>query len=259
MRTRIVAGLLLVPLFILIILGGLPLYIGEAIIISIAINEFYKAFEQKEIKPLYYIGYIFSFYLLIKNYFKLPIFYTYSMVFILFLISIVSILRVRRNIIDIIVTFFGIFYVAILIDFIVLTMDNFDMGKIYVWLIFIIAFMTDTFAYFAGYLFGKHKLIPKVSPKKTVEGSVGGILGSTLICMVFGYFFKIDLAVIIFLGFFGSIVAQFGDLFASSIKRYVGIKDYGKLIPGHGGILDRFDSVILVSPFVYSVINLFIN
>ena len=77
MRTRIVAGLLLVPLFILIILGGLPLYIGEAIIISIAINEFYKAFEQKEIKPLYYIGYIFSFYLLIKNYFKLPIFYTY--------------------------------------------------------------------------------------------------------------------------------------------------------------------------------------
>ncbi|WP_297130648.1 phosphatidate cytidylyltransferase [Terrisporobacter sp.] len=259
MRTRIVAGLLLVPLFILIILGGLPLYIGEAIIISIAINEFYKAFEQKEIKPLYYIGYIFSFYLLIKNYFKLPIFYTYSMVFILFLISIVSILRVRRNIIDIIVTFFGIFYVAILIDFIVLTMDNFDMGKIYVWLIFIIAFMTDTFAYFSGYLFGKHKLIPKVSPKKTVEGSVGGILGSTLICMVFGYFFKIDLAVIIFLGFFGSIVAQFGDLFASSIKRYVGIKDYGKLIPGHGGILDRFDSVILVSPFVYSVINLFIN
>ena len=259
MRTRIISGLLLVPLFILIILGGIPLYIGEAIIISIAINEFYKAFEQKEIKPLYYIGYAFSFYLLIKNYFKLPIFYTYSMIFILFLISIASILRVKRNIIDIIVTFFGIFYVAILLDFIVLTMDDFTKGKVYVWLIFIIAFMTDIFAYFAGYLFGKHKLIPKVSPKKTVEGSVGGILGSTLVCIVFGYFFEIDLAVIVFMGFFGSIVAQFGDLFASSIKRYVGIKDYGKLIPGHGGILDRFDSVILVSPFVYSVINLLIN
>lgn len=259
MRTRIIAGLLLVPLFILIILGGLPLYIGEAIIISIAINEFYKAFEQKEIKPLYYIGYTFSFYLLIKNYFKLPIFYTYSMIFILFLISIASILRVKRNIIDIIVTFFGIFYVAILLDFIVLTMDDFTKGKVYVWLIFIIAFMTDIFAYFAGYLFGKHKLIPKVSPKKTVEGSVGGILGSTLVCIVFGYFFEIDLAVIVFMGFFGSIVAQFGDLFASSIKRYVGIKDYGKLIPGHGGILDRFDSVILVAPFVYSAIKFFIR
>lgn len=259
MRTRVIAGLLLVPLFILIIIGGTPLYIGEAIIISIALNEFYKAFEQKDIKPLYYIGYIFSIYLLTKNYLKLPIFYTYTLIFILFLISIIPILRVKRNIIDIVVTFFGIFYVSVLIDFIVLTMDDFSRGNIYVWLIFIIAFMTDTFAYFTGYLFGKHKLIPKVSPKKTVEGSVGGILGSTIICVAFGYFFKIDLKVIVFLGFFGSIVAQFGDLFASSIKRYVGIKDYGKLIPGHGGILDRFDSVILVAPFVYSVINLFIK
>ena len=156
---------------------------------------------------------------------------------------------------DIVVTFFGIFYVGVLIDFIILTMDNFDMGKIYVWLIFIIAFATDTCAYFAGYAFGKHKLIPKVSPKKTIEG----ILGSTLICLAFGYYFNIDLKVIVILGFLGSIVAQVGDLFASSVKRYVGIKDYGKLIPGHGGILDRFDSVILVAPFVYSIINLFIK
>ena len=163
------------------------------------------------------------------------------------------------NIIDIVVTFFGVFYVGILFDFIVLTMNDFELGKIYVWLIFIISFMTDVFAYFTGYLFGKRKLIPKVSPKKTVEGSIGGILGSVIACLVFGYFFKIDLAVIVFLGLFGSIVAQFGDLFASSIKRYVGIKDYGKLIPGHGGVLDRFDSVILVSPFVYSVINLFLK
>ena len=133
------------------------------------------------------------------------------------------------------------------------------MGKIYVWLIFIIAFATDTCAYFAGYAFGKHKLIPKVSPKKTIEGSIGGILGSTLICLAFGYYFNIDLKVIVILGFLGSIVAQVGDLFASSVKRYVGIKDYGKLIPGHGGILDRFDSVILVAPFVYSIINLFIK
>ena len=120
-------------------------------------------------------------------------------------------------------------------------------------------FRSDTCAYFAGYAFGKHKLIPKVSPKKTIEGSIGGILGSTLICLAFGYYFNIDLKVIVILGFLGSIVAQVGDLFASSVKRYVGIKDYGKLIPGHGGILDRFDSVILVAPFVYSIINLFIK
>ena len=258
MKTRIIAGLLLVPLLILIILGGTPLYIGEAIMVSMALHEFYKAFEEKDIKPLYYIGYSFAIYLLIKNHFKLPVTYTYTVVFVLFIVSIIPILKVKRNILDIIVTFFGIFYIAVLLDFIILTMDDFAKGSIYVWLIFIIAFATDTFAYFAGCLFGNHKLIPKVSPKKTIEGSVGGTLGSTLICLGFAYFFNLDLKVIGFLGLFGSIIAQFGDLFASSIKRYVGIKDYGKLIPGHGGILDRFDSVILVAPFVYSVINLFI-
>ena len=94
---------------------------------------------------------------------------------------------------DIIVTFFGIFYVEILIDFIVLTMDNFQDGNKLVWLVFIISFMTDTFAYFSGYLFGKHKLIPNVSPKKTIEGSIGGILGSTICCLIFGYIFKLDI------------------------------------------------------------------
>lgn len=259
MKKRIIAGLLLVPLLVLIVFGGIPLYIGEAIIVAIALHEFYKAFEEKNIKPLYYIGYIFSIYLLIKNYFELSISYTCIVIFILFLMSIIPILTLRKNIMDIIVTFFGIFYVAFLIDFIILTMDNFARGKIYVWLIFIIAFITDTCAYFAGYAFGKHKLIPKVSPKKTIEGSIGGILGSTLICLAFGYYFNIDLRMIGILGFLGSIIAQVGDLFASSIKRYVGIKDYGKLIPGHGGILDRFDSVILVAPFVYNMINLFIK
>ncbi len=259
MKTRVIAGLLLVPLLILIIIGGTPLYIGEAIIVAIALNEFYKAFEVKDIKPLYYIGYIFSIYLLIKNYLELSVSYTYALIFVLFLISIIPILTLKRNIMDIIVTFFGIFYVGVLIDFIVLTMDNFTMGKIYIWLIFLIAFITDICAYFAGYAFGKHKLIPKVSPKKTIEGSIGGVLGSTLVCLIFGYYFNIDLRIIGLLGFLGSIIAQIGDLFASSIKRYVGIKDYGKLIPGHGGILDRFDSVILVAPFVYTVINLFIK
>ena len=150
-----------------------------------------------------------------------------------------------------------IFYVNIFLDYIILTLNNYELGKVYVWLIFIISFATDTFAYFSGYLLGKHKLIPSISPKKTIEGSIGGILGSIICCMVFGYIFKFDMMHMIVIGGLGSVVAQLGDLFASSIKRYVGIKDYGKLIPGHGGILDRFDSVILVAPFVYYAIFLF--
>lgn len=259
MRTRIIASLALVPLFIFIIIGGIPLYLAELAIVSIALNEFYKAFKVKNINPIFYIGYSFAIYLTFKNIFDLRIEYTYAFAFLLFLISIVSLLRCKSNILDLMITFMGIIYIAIFLDFIVLTFKDFEMGYLYVWLIFIISFATDTFAYFSGYLFGKHKLIPKVSPKKTIEGSIGGILGSTICCAIFGYIFNISIVSFAIIGSIGSIVAQFGDLFASSIKRYVGIKDYGKLIPGHGGVLDRFDSVILVAPFVYYSILLFLK
>ena len=111
--------------------------------------------------------------------------------------------------------------------------------------------MTDTFAYFVGRRFGRHKLMPKTSPKKTIEGSLGGIAGSIIACIIFGLIFKLPIGVMVIISLFGSIIAQMGDLIASAIKRYVDIKDYGKIIPGHGGVLDRFDSVLLVAPYVY--------
>lgn len=259
MLTRIIASFALIPLFMFIVYGGIPLYIVQIIGVSTALYEFYKAFTAKDVKPLFTIGYIFAFYLGIKNIYNLPLEYTYAVFYILLLIAISYMLRLKNNIIDVAVTFFGIFYVGMLLDFIILTMNNFELGKVYVWIIFIIAIMTDTCAYFSGYLFGKHKLIPKVSPKKTIEGSIGGIIGSTLGCVLFGYLFNLDLFQMVLIGSVGSIIAQMGDLFASSIKRYVGIKDYGKLIPGHGGILDRFDSVILVAPFVYYAIYFFVK
>ncbi|WP_373598081.1 phosphatidate cytidylyltransferase [Paraclostridium bifermentans] len=258
MVVRIIAALALIPLLLFIIYGGLPLYIAEAIIGIIALDEFYKAFKSKNIQPISILGYLFAIYLSIKNIFNLQIEYTYIFVFILFLAGIIYILSNKKNIIGFSITFIGMFYIPIFLDYIVLTINDFKLGGIYVWLIFIISFMTDTFAYFSGYLFGKHKLIPSISPKKTIEGSIGGILGSTMCCMIFGYIFKLSIIHMILVGSIGSIVAQFGDLFASAIKRYVGIKDYGKLIPGHGGILDRFDSVILVAPFVYYAIYIFI-
>ncbi|MGL5756979.1 MAG: phosphatidate cytidylyltransferase [Paraclostridium sp.] len=258
MVVRIIAALALIPLLLFIIYGGLPLYIAEAIIGIIALDEFYKAFKSKNIQPISILGYLFAIFLSIKNIFNLQIEYTHVFVFTLFLIGIIYILSNKKNIIDFSITFIGMFYIPIFLDYIVLTINDFKLGGIYVWLIFIISFMTDTFAYFSGYLFGKHKLIPSISPKKTIEGSIGGILGSTICCVLFGYVFNLDIVHMVLVGSLGSVVAQFGDLFASAIKRYVGIKDYGKLIPGHGGILDRFDSVILVAPFVYYAIYLFI-
>lgn len=257
MLTRIIAALALVPLCIFVVIGGIPLYIAEIAILAMALHEFNKAFKVKDIHPIQSIGYIFVVYLGLKNIFNLGAEYTYIVIFALFIYSITYILRCKNNIIDIAITFFSLFYIGISMDFIILTINRLDRGSIYVWTIFIVAFLTDIFAYFTGYLFGKHKLIPKVSPKKTIEGSIGGIIGSTVGCIIFAYLFKLDMTTMIIIGSIGSVIAQFGDLFASSIKRYVGIKDYGKLIPGHGGILDRFDSVILVAPFVYYAITIF--
>lgn len=126
-------------------------------------------------------------------------------------------------------------------------------GEYYWYFIFIGAWVTDVFAYFTGMLFGKHKLIPAVSPKKTVEGSVGG----TLFCIAFfiGYgalinhFTAADMSLVLIAcaGLLSALVSQIGDLAMSVIKRTHGIKDYGKLFPGHGGILDRFDSILAVA------------
>ena len=132
-------------------------------------------------------------------------------------------------------------------------------GQYYYLLCFIGPWMTDIFAYFTGYFFGKHKLIPEISPKKTVEGSIGGILFCIGAFLLFGWIASTQTGrvpnylVLASLGLLVSVLAQIGDLFASLLKRERGIKDYGNIFPGHGGIMDRFDSVIAVCPLLLIV------
>lgn len=129
-------------------------------------------------------------------------------------------------------------------------------GKFVFLLVFIGAWITDTMAYFTGFLFGKHKLIPEISPKKTVEGAIGGTLFSGIAFSVYGFIIseitntKMSLVVLFVAGLVAAVVAQLGDLIASLIKREAGIKDYGNIFPGHGGILDRFDSIIALAPII---------
>lgn len=133
-------------------------------------------------------------------------------------------------------------------------LHNWDDGRFLILLPFVIAFLSDTGAYFAGRAFGKHKLAPVISPNKTVEGLVGGmagaVVGVVLYCIVlqFGFRFRVNYWYVPVYGILGSLGAVFGDLCFSAVKRQTGIKDYGDLIPGHGGILDRFDSMVVVAP-----------
>ncbi len=161
------------------------------------------------------------------------------------------------------------FYIIVAFTALTLLRYRVPAGK-YVYLIcFIGAWVTDTFAYFCGFLFGKHKLIPDVSPKKTIEGSVGGTLFCILAMLGYGWIVQsisggtvsANYVVLGISGLFISIVSQVGDLLMSAIKRTFGIKDYGKLFPGHGGVLDRFDSVMavaLVLLVICSLGNLFV-
>lgn len=135
-------------------------------------------------------------------------------------------------------------------------------GRYLVFVPFVLAFLSDTGAYFAGYFFGKHKLAPVISPKKTIEGVVGGvfatILGMLIYCLVLqlAFDFECNYVFAALYGLVGSLAAVFGDLCFSVIKRQTGIKDYGNLIPGHGGILDRFDSMMIVGPLAEALLLL---
>ncbi|MBP5244992.1 MAG: phosphatidate cytidylyltransferase [Clostridia bacterium] len=128
-------------------------------------------------------------------------------------------------------------------------------------LVFAGAWVTDTFAYFTGYLFGKHKLCPNISPKKTVEGALGGVVFCVIAYLIYGFVLSKMLPVvpnyigIAIVAVVVSFLSQTGDLLASVIKRKYGIKDYGKIFPGHGGVLDRFDSILLVSPFLLLLVE----
>ena len=157
-------------------------------------------------------------------------------------------------------------YIVASFSFIVYIHDFISYGRYIYLLTFICAWMTDIFAYFTGRFLGKHKLIPAVSPKKTVEGSIGGIIFCVIATVIFGivienFFIDVgnaDYIVLAISAIFISVVSQMGDLIMSVIKRHYGIKDYGKLFPGHGGILDRFDSVMAVS-VVLAVICTYFN
>jgi len=181
-------------------------------------------------------------------------------IFFVIVVSLLYLFKIdERKLEDAMATMTGIFYV-VFFSFHVMLVDMSGDTAILVWLIILSAFATDIMAYFTGRAFGKHKLCPKISPKKTIEGSIGGIIGSVIICGIFGAIFAGPYLIhCIIIGALGGVISQFGDLTASIFKRKMGIKDYGDFIPGHGGILDRFDSVLFTAPLVFYYIVIVIQ
>ncbi|MCT8976825.1 phosphatidate cytidylyltransferase [Clostridium sp. CX1] len=256
MNSRYVGALILAPFIVFLFIGGVYLKYAIMLLSLVGMHEFYKVLKEKNINAISWAGYILCiiYYLTLNKEANFEMLF-FFLIITVFIIMCVPVLDIEYNFIDIGTTLLGFFYVAIFFSFIVLV-NNKVYGNYLVWLIFISSWFCDTAAYYAGRAFGKRKLCPKVSPKKTVEGSIGGMLGSMIACGVLGAVviskgISIPMYHFFIIGAVCGVFCQFGDLAASSIKRYVGVKDYSKLIPGHGGILDRFDSILFASVVVY--------
>ena len=261
--------------FIFMVVLILVLCLNNAIVDSVfvlllsimGVYEYNKCFKAKGYNPISIVGYISCFGILLLGadidvLTKINIIAISIPILLTIMFSYIVIKKLKVNIIDLVITFFSIIYVPFLFSFIKL-LFLMPHGRIFIILAFASSISTDTFAYEIGSRLGKHKLSEVVSPKKSIEGSIAGIIGSTIICSIvavitntyFGTNFNIILIAI--MGFILSIVGQIGDLAASSIKRFCGVKDFSNIMPGHGGILDRFDSVMFIAPILYSFIYIF--
>ncbi len=262
---RITSALLGFPLVVIILVFGNKYIvdIAFAVVAALSLHEYFNAFKEKA-HPVVWMGYVAS--ALIAFIHIIPLEHAITIVSVLIPSAItilfleVIITNMKINIKDIAITFFGICYIPLFIMFIPL-IKGFENGEMLVWYIFACAWGTDIFAYMVGKWIGKHKF-SEISPNKSIEGCIGGIIGAVLISFlftsIFNTFFEMQFsyAYTILISIVLSIVGQIGDFAASSIKRYVGIKDFSNLIPGHGGMLDRIDSVIFIAPFAYMLLRL---
>ena len=257
-KTRLLSGILLVIIALATIISGGYVLFGTLLIISlIGMSELYKILDIHK-SPLGIVGYIAA----IAYYFLgLIQGADYTYIFILFLLLLMFVYvfsypKYRSE--HVMLAFFGLFYVAYMLSFVFKTRMIPEHGAFLVWLVFLCSWGSDTCAYCVGMLIGKHKMAPVLSPKKSIEGGIGGIVGAALLSALYAlainHFFpgvSLGLGQCAIIGAVGSVISQVGDLAASAIKRNHDVKDYGKLIPGHGGILDRFDSVIFTAPIIY--------
>lgn len=183
--------------------------------------------------------------------------------YLLYLFAVAVLRQGRMHFAKVAEVFTGVLYITLSFASLSLLRHKTPEGGYLYLLVFFGAWVTDTFAYFTGRFFGKHKLNPVISPKKTVEGSVGGIVFCILSFAAFGlvmqfgkWHFTVHYPLLLLTGLLCSVVSQVGDLITSLIKREHGVKDYGKIFPGHGGVLDRFDSVLAISPVLLILSNL---
>ncbi len=264
LKERVLSAVIGVILLILIFKVGGLVFLGlNIIVVGLGLNEYFRLVEAKGVKTDKTMGIIIGISLIILIYFQINnlnfIFGSLFLILILILLKQIFVKMDGSVILVTAVTFFGVLYIVGLFSHLVLLYNLKSVGEygyLIVWLPIIATWLTDTGAYFTGINFGKHPLAPNISPKKTIEGAIGGAFCSIVFSIImsnylgFGYWHGILLGLLI------AIFGQLGDLVESLLKRDAQIKDSGTIIPGHGGILDRIDSLLFSLPIVYYYLQL---
>ena len=276
MLKRILTAVVGIPLAIVLVFSprGLPFAIAMAIISMLGAHEFYAGVRKIGARPIEWTGIIAValFIVSARTYQASTIGSIFPAVLTLliglsFFVEMVR--KERAPLPNVGYTIFGAIYVGWLIShlvvlrsvggFVTVRGDIREAGAWLVMLTFICTWACDTGAYFIGRFWGKKKLAPQLSPNKTVEGAIGGLIGSVVACVIVGYFISLPIQHSLALGTMFGVLSQLGDLSESAIKRELGIKDFGNVVPGHGGILDRFDSLLFTGPAAYYYIVLFLK
>ncbi len=261
MGKRIISSAIGIVILLFILISGRFLELALSILILIALAEIYKPFGFFHKLPLCLMGFLSGIAIILAFHFQPFLLLPVICVIIILLLILAVCMHKQISFRDISILLFSTLYITLPLMHISLV-NQMENGKYLIYTVFIGAFMTDTGAYFSGRFLGKHKLIPEISPNKTVEGAIGGVVSSVIGFVIYGGILTVFFAKqlqwtnLFFVSVLVSVLSQFGDLAASMIKREMNIKDYGSIFPGHGGILDRFDSVIFVAPSVYYLVML---
>lgn len=264
-KTRLISGIVLVAAALVFIITGGELLLAASCVISlIGMFELYRVYKIEK-TPAAWIGYAAAAAFYLDLYIGwIPDMMVFVIGLLVALLAAYVLAYPKYHAAQVMAAYFGVFYVAAMLSC-VYQARMMEQGAYIVWLIFLCSWGCDTCAYCVGVRFGKHKMSPLLSPKKSVEGAVGGLAGTFLLTALYGMAFsgqmgitQVRVFVMAAISTVGGAISMVGDLAASGIKRNYEVKDYGTLIPGHGGILDRFDSVIFTAPVIYYLAKYFL-
>ncbi len=259
LKKRVLTALIGIPAIIgLIWYGRLPFLFFILLFVIIALKEINNMFIKNEISIFFLATYFFGIVIILQTYFYKDQ-YISEIIFISFIFLCFCVILKKSNIETISFTIFIILYIPFLTRYLILLRTE-TKGLLLLLTIFILTWASDTGAYFIGKKLGNLKLNEEISPKKTIEGSIGGIFFTVIIAIYLGIsYININIFNSIILGIVVSISGQIGDLFESQVKRKLGVKDSGNILPGHGGVLDRIDSLLFSTPITYFLYKILLS